>query len=435
MLTKQQAEEIKELVDGNYFGQVLIKFSEYNIPKNRYSKLNQEFQDNKYSHSEMREKLYLLLHDFVQDNKKYEDELAKVQANNLILERKNKTNENLIEQLEAEIATLEEKLKTYKQNAKQTNNNQVEIEQFKTLITEKNNEIQKLTQQINTQDRLLTEKENIIKNLNQKINNLETEKNNIKIINKNYTETINNVSFEMIWVEGTDANNPFLFQGEKKIQLDSFYIAKFPTTQALYQAIMGNNPSYFKGTNKPVERVSWFDAVAFTEKLSMLTGKKYSLPSEAQWEYAAKGGRLSKGYTYAGSNNIDEVACYSKNSLDKGEKHADYGTHNVGRYKPNELGIYDMSGNVFEWCLDEYEEKVISKIPDNFLNPMYVNGNILNSITFDNKNRANNPIVLRGGSWFNYDDGASFAIRGDFNARDVNGFNGFRLFSLCPQYL
>jgi len=246
--------------------------------------------------------------------------------------------------------------------------------------------------------------------------------------NPNYTETINGVSFDMIWVEGSDN---FLFQGKKKIRLDGFYVAKFETTQALYQAIIGTNPAGFKGDNKPVEQVSWFDAVAFTEKLSDLTGKKYTLPSEAQWEYAAKGGRLSKGYKYAGSNTIDEVACYDKNSSNKDRGDADYGTHNVGRYKPNELGIYDMSGNVWEWCLDEYKGDVLSTIPDNFLNPLYVGNGVIDSKSFNVKNRARNDrsfACLRGGCWNYSNDYCAVAVRIYSNAWDFENFIGFRLF-------
>jgi len=227
--------------------------------------------------------------------------------------------------------------------------------------------------------------------------------------NPNFTETINGVSFDMIWVEGSDN---FLFQGEKQIRLDGFYVAKFPTTQALYQAIIGTNPAHFKGDNKPVEQVNWFDAVAFTEKLSDLTGKKYTLPSEAQREYATKGGRLSKGYEYAGSNTIDEVACYRKNSCDKGEKDADYGTHNVGRYKPNELGIYDMSGNVREWCVDDWQDNW-EGIPEN-------------GSAWVESPRATSR-VLRGGSWGNYATNCRVAYRINDAPDDRNNYFGFRL--------
>ncbi len=109
---------------------------------------------------------------------------------------------------------------------------------------------------------------------------------------------------------------------------------------------MANNPSYFKGDNLPVEYVSWGDCQEFISKLNQLTGKHFRLPTEAEWEYAARGGDKSKGYKYAGSNNISSVAWYDGNSGNT--------THNVGTKLPNELGLYDMSGNVLEWCQDWY---------------------------------------------------------------------------------
>lgn len=117
-------------------------------------------------------------------------------------------------------------------------------------------------------------------------------------------------------------------------------------TQALWQAVMGNSPSNFAGPNLPVEQVSWDDCQQFIEKLNQKTGAKFRLPTEAQWEFAARGGNLSKGYKFSGSDNFEEVAwCYNNS----GKK-----THNVGTLKANELGLYDMSGNVNEWCQDLY---------------------------------------------------------------------------------
>lgn len=109
---------------------------------------------------------------------------------------------------------------------------------------------------------------------------------------------------------------------------------------------MGSNPSYFKGSNLPVETVSWDDCQEFIRKLNSMTGQKFRLPTEAEWEYAARGGNKSKGYIYSGSNNIDSVSWYDGNSGDE--------THPVATKSPNELGIYDMSGNVWEWCNDWY---------------------------------------------------------------------------------
>jgi len=119
-----------------------------------------------------------------------------------------------------------------------------------------------------------------------------------------------------------------------------FYIGKYLITQAQYKKIMGKEPSFFKGDNLPVERVSWHDAVAFCKKVG---GR---LPTEAEWEFAARGGNKSKGYIYSGSNNINEVAWYSNNSGGT--------TRVVGTKAPNELGTHGMSGNVWEWCNDWY---------------------------------------------------------------------------------
>ena len=127
---------------------------------------------------------------------------------------------------------------------------------------------------------------------------------------------------------------------------NDYYIGKYEVTQALWQAVMGNNPSYFKGDNLPVEKVSWDDCQEFISKLNRLTGKTFRLPTEAEWEYAARGGKKSRGYQYSGSSNISDVAWYEDNSGSK--------THAVGSKQANELGIYDMTGNVWEWCHDWY---------------------------------------------------------------------------------
>lgn len=127
----------------------------------------------------------------------------------------------------------------------------------------------------------------------------------------------------------------------------SFYICKYEVTQRLWTEVMNDNPSEMQGDDLPVEQVSWNDCQRFIEKLNTLTGKTYRLPTEAEWEYACRGGKKSKGYKYSGSNDIDKVAWYDGNSENK--------SHPVGQKMPNELGLYDMSGNVWEWCQDMHE--------------------------------------------------------------------------------
>ena len=163
----------------------------------------------------------------------------------------------------------------------------------------------------------------------------------------------NGVSFTMIPVEGgtftmgatSEMENPC--DDEKpthQVTLSSYYIGETEVTQALWQAVMGSNPSSFKGDDLPVECVSWYDCQTFISKLNALTGKRFRLPTEAEWEFAARGGNQSRHTQYSGSSRIDDVAWYNGNS--------GYETHPVKTKQPNELGIYDMTGNVFEWCLD-----------------------------------------------------------------------------------
>ncbi|MBO4508300.1 MAG: SUMF1/EgtB/PvdO family nonheme iron enzyme [Spirochaetaceae bacterium] len=180
-----------------------------------------------------------------------------------------------------------------------------------------------------------------------------------------------------------------------EVTVSSFYMSDHEVTQAEYKAIMGTNPSYFSGDDKPVEKVSWYDAIEYCNKLSEMKGltpcyskngntytcdwnaSGYRLPTEAEWEYAARGGNKSRGYTYSGSNDIENVAWYSDNSNKL--------THAVKEKQPNELGIYDMSGNVWEWCWDWY-------------------GSYNNSAQRNPTGASSGSYrVLRGGSW---DEGA-----------------------------
>ncbi len=168
---------------------------------------------------------------------------------------------------------------------------------------------------------------------------------------------IGNVSFEMVKVEaGTFVMGCSSEQGEdcdsdespyqKVIISKDFYIGKYEVTQELWETIMGKNPSKFIDSDNPVEMVTWKECVTFCSELSRITGKYFRLPTEAEWEYAARGGQKATSSKYAGSSFYDNVAWCSDNSKSK--------THSVGQKSPNELYIYDMSGNVWEWCYDWY---------------------------------------------------------------------------------
>ena len=165
------------------------------------------------------------------------------------------------------------------------------------------------------------------------------------------TITVDGVSFKMIKVEGgtfqMGSENGYDWETPvHSVTLSDYYIGETEVTQELWQAVMGSNPSEFKGDNLPVETVSWNDCQEFISKLNQKTGRRFALPTDAQWEFAARGGNKSRGYEYSGSNNIDDVAWYMDNSSVQ--------THPVGTKMANELGLYDMSGNVSEWCSDRY---------------------------------------------------------------------------------
>ena len=222
-------------------------------------------------------------------------------------------------------------------------------------------------------------------------------------------------NIEMVFVEGgtfqmgaTPEQGSDAYDEEYPVHtvtVSSFYIGKTEVTQELWVAIMGYNQSYFKkGGNYPVESVSWDDIQEFLKKLNAITGKQYRLPTEAEWEYAARGGNKSQGYKYSGSNNIGDIAWYSDNSSRET-------THLVATKAPNELGIYDMSGNVMEWCQDWYNSEYYSQSPSN--NPQGASSGI---------NR-----VLRGGSWDFIAKFSRVSYRDGQSSDNGINLNGFRL--------
>lgn len=223
---------------------------------------------------------------------------------------------------------------------------------------------------------------------------------------------VNGVQFTMKYVDGgtfmmgASDNDVEADDDEKpahKVRLDSYYIGETQVTQDLWQAVMGNNPSKWEGDRLPVETVSWNDCQEFIKKLNHITGKTFALPTEAQWEYAARGGNKSKGYKYSGSNNIDEVAWYEDNSNDR--------TNIVATKKANELSLYDMTGNVWEWCNDWFDGGYYIDSPqDNPKGP------------FSGDDR-----VLRGGSWDCDDWGCRVSYRNGSDPGDRGYDGGFRL--------
>ncbi len=186
-----------------------------------------------------------------------------------------------------------------------------------------------------------------------------------------------------------------------QVTLSSFFVGKYEVTQEEWEAVMGSNPSKFKGSKLPVEQVTWNDCQTFIHKLNQLTGKQFRLPTEAEWEYAARGGSKSRGYKYAGGNDIGSLAWYKGNS---GRK-----THEVGQKQPNELGLYDMSGNVWEWCQDWYGSYSSS------------------SQTNPTGSSSGSSRVRRGGSWHGVPMNCSVSYRYS-DAPDYRSFNlGLRL--------
>ena len=232
------------------------------------------------------------------------------------------------------------------------------------------------------------------------------------------TFTVNGVSFTMkrveggsFWIGAQSTNSSGqnydseAYDNESPVHsvtLSTFYMGETEVTQELWQAVMGSNPSYFSGTNLPVEEESWNMIVnQFLPALNAATGQNFRLPTEAEWEYAARGGNQGHGYKYAGSNTIGNVAWYDGNSNSQ--------THPVATKSPNELGLYDMSGNVWEWCSDWYGN--------------YSSG----SQTNPQGPSSGSYRVLRGGSWYNGAGRCRVSARGSHDPGNTYSNGGFRL--------
>jgi formylglycine-generating enzyme required for sulfatase activity len=231
-----------------------------------------------------------------------------------------------------------------------------------------------------------------------------------------FTEKISNgVTLEMVSLPAGEflmgsADSDFDAVSREKpqhqVKVNSFAIGKYPVTQAQYEAVMGTNPSHFQNNpQNPVEKVSWNDAQAFCQKLSQITGKTYRLPTEAEWEYACRAGTTTRYYFGDDASQLGDYAWYKGNSR--------YKTHPVGEKKPNAWGLYDMSGNVFEWCEDDWHGNYIGAPTDGSAWLKNGNGN-------DNRYHLN---CLRGGSWCYNPDNCRSAYRNNSN---YNGL-GFRV--------
>lgn len=238
----------------------------------------------------------------------------------------------------------------------------------------------------------------------------------------NYTETAYGISMKMVWVEGgsfkmgSDIGDSDE-QPVHNVTLDGYWIGATEVTQAQWESVMGTDirqqrdkagysSLYGEGSNYPMYYVNYDEAKEFCRRLSERTGRSYTLPTEAQWEYAARGGSdgVRDNYTYSGSNSIGSVAWYDGNSGDS--------TNPVGRKSPNQLGLYDMSGNVWEWCLDWYGE-YSSSSQTNPLGPS-----------------SGYYQVLRGGSWYNYESNCRVSNR-NYNLNPSNRLNRHGLRVVC----
>ena len=213
------------------------------------------------------------------------------------------------------------------------------------------------------------------------------------------------IEADMVLVDGGEfkmgSNLPTASHAEspaRNVTVDSFYISKFEVTQSLFESVMGSSMSYFSDPDVPVNNLSWQQANYFIDQLNTLTGANYRLPTEAEWEFAARGGNKSQGFTYSGSDNIADVAWYSENSGNR--------AHPVGQKQPNELGLYDMTGNVGEFVIDAFD--------DGF----YRYGPTTNPSNAQHSDVGLAHKSVRGGS-FSYGEDLSESFRRDFASQNI----------------
>ena len=251
---------------------------------------------------------------------------------------------------------------------------------------------------------------------------------------QSFMEDLGNVvNIEMVAIPGGDfmmgsppgEKNRYLSESpQRPVAVPGFFMGKYEVTQAQYQAIMGTNPSSFKGDNLPVETVSWNEAVEFCKKLSQKTGREYRLPSEAEWEYACRAGTTTP--FYFGDTITGDLANYNATSIYASEPPRQYRqqTTSVGSFRPNAFGLYDMHGNVWEWCQDTWH--------DNY-NGAPTDGSAWVS---NNDNRYQSTAVLRGGSWINYPVNCRSACRDLTFSRGLhNDVIGFRIVCAAGRIL
>ena len=231
----------------------------------------------------------------------------------------------------------------------------------------------------------------------------------LKLDEKSYIENVNGVSLKMIAIKGgTFLMGSNEYYDEKPIHtvtVRDFYMAETQVTQAQWKAVMGSNPSDFKGDNLPVECESWDDVQDYIRELNAKTGKIFRLPTEAEWEYAAGGGENNRTI-YAGTNSENSLCNYAWYSDNSGNS-----THPVGTKQPNQFGLYDMSGNVWEWCSDLYGQNYYANSQQN--NPKGAS--------------SGSTRVLRGGSWDGSAPSCRVSFRDDGNAGHRGYYYGFRL--------